>query len=64
MPRRGMNIYKRKDGRWEGRIKKEGPTKGKRSYRSVYGRTYAEVKEQMDIAKTEITPASGKKNGT
>lgn len=64
MPRRGMNIYKRKDGRWEGRIKKEGPTKGKRSYRSVYGRTYAEVKEQMDIAKTEIPPGSGKKQGT
>lgn len=53
MPRRGMNIYKRKDGRWEGRIKKEDAEKGRRSYRSVYGKTYEEVKDQMDTVKME-----------
>lgn len=53
MPRRGMNIYKRKDGRWEGRIKREGREKNKRCYRSVYGKTYAEVKEQMKNIKAE-----------
>lgn len=41
MARRGENIYKRKDGRWEGRLLK---TDGK--YKSVYGKTYREVKEK------------------
>lgn len=41
MPRRGENIYKRKDGRWEGRVlKPEG------KYQYVYARTYREVKEK------------------
>lgn len=41
MPRRGENIYKRKDGRWESRILKPD---GK--YQYVYARTYKEVKEK------------------
>ncbi len=53
MPKRGINIYKRKDGRWEGRIKTEDTGGGIRRYRSVYGRTYAEVKKRMECAKTE-----------
>lgn len=47
MPRRGSNIYKRKDGRWEGRLKKENQAGKSRSYLSVYGRTYGEVKDKM-----------------
>lgn len=43
MPRRGNNIYKRKDGRWEGRYIEAYSTKGKAKYRSVYGNTYNEV---------------------
>lgn len=36
MPRRGENIYKRKDGRWEGRyIRGRTPT-GKAEYGYVY----------------------------
>lgn len=46
MPKRGENIYKRKDGRWEGRIPK-GTDQGRRKYRSVYGKSYREVKEKM-----------------
>lgn len=42
MPRRGENVYKRKDGRWEGRILK---TDGKYGY--VYAKTYKEVKEKQ-----------------
>ena len=42
MPRRGENIYKRKDGRWEGRKIKEN---GK--YQYFYAKTYREVKEKM-----------------
>lgn len=55
MPRRGNNIYKRKDGRWEGRIKKEG------GYISIYGKTYSEVKVKMEQVKAEKREA--KRNG-
>ena len=58
MPRRGMNIYKRKDGRWEGRIKRKGAIEGKRSYRSVYGKTYTEVKARMETVKSEPEPST------
>ena len=49
MSKRGENIYKRKDGRWEGRYLtyKDGAKK----YISVYGRTYAAVKDKLLIAK-------------
>lgn len=46
MPKRGENIYKRKDGRWEGRIRRYSGEK-ERSYQSVYGKSYREVKEKM-----------------
>lgn len=42
MPRKGENIYKRKDGRWEGRqLKEEG------KYQYFYGKSYREVKEKI-----------------
>lgn len=53
MSRRGINIYKRKDGRWEGRIKKEASRDGVRKYRSIYGKTYAEVKKRMETMKAD-----------
>lgn len=56
MPRRGVNIYKRKDGRWEGRIRKEETFRASRKYISIYGKTYTEVKNKMDqirISKSE-----------
>lgn len=42
MPRRGENVYKRKDGRWEGRILKQD---GK--YQYFYAKAYKKVKEKM-----------------
>ena len=42
MPRKGENIYKRKDGRWEGRVLK---LDGK--YRYLYAKTYREVRSKM-----------------
>lgn len=60
MPRRGENIYKRKDGRWEGRIKQPESPDGKRKYQSVYGKTYGEVKKKMDERKREICTTEGK----
>ena len=48
MSRRGDNIRKRTDGRWEGRYHKERDSKGKIKYGSVYGKTYKEVKAKLD----------------
>lgn len=51
MSKRGENIYKRKDGRWEGRFVK-GRLDGKTRYGYVYGGTYKEVKDKLsEIAK-------------
>lgn len=47
MPRRGENIRKRTDGRWEGRYIESYSNNGKAHYRSVYGATYAETKEKL-----------------
>ncbi|MGN1085866.1 MAG: tyrosine-type recombinase/integrase [Porcipelethomonas sp.] len=47
MPKRGENIYHRKDGRWEGRYKFGKDEHGKSKYLSVYGRSYSEVKEKL-----------------
>lgn len=47
MPRRGENIHKRKDGRWEGRYIREYATDGRAKYGSVYGKTYAETKQKL-----------------
>ena len=47
MPKRGENIHKRKDGRWEGRYKKTPSSIGSTQYGSVYGKTYSEVKAKL-----------------
>ena len=44
MPRKGENIYKRKDGRWEGRYIKARSQTGKAVYGYVYAPTYKEAK--------------------
>lgn len=52
MARHGENIRKRKDGRWEGRYLVYSKEKGKKQYRSVYGRTYEEAKEKLTVEKS------------
>lgn len=47
MPKTGKNIYKRKDGRWEGRYAKSHTINGKMVYGSVYGKTCTEVKQKL-----------------
>lgn len=48
MSKRGENIYKRLDGRWEGRYaESENPITGKKKYRSIYGKSYAETKQKL-----------------
>ena len=46
MPRRGDNIRKRKDGRWEARYTIIDSSDNTKRYGSVYGKTYQEVKEK------------------
>lgn len=50
MSKRGENIRKRKDGRWEGRYEKGRNFKGAIIYGSVYGKTYREAKEKLTLA--------------
>ena len=47
MPKRGENIYKRKDGRWEGRYIKCRTLHGRIQYGYVYGKSYSEVKSKL-----------------
>lgn len=49
--RTGENIYKRKDGRWEGRYKNGYKPDGSAKYNSVYGKTYSEVKVKLEAFK-------------
>ncbi|MDE6925589.1 MAG: site-specific integrase [Acetatifactor sp.] len=53
MPRKGENIRKRSDGRWEGRYCTIDCTTGKKQYHSVYARTYRNVKEKLITIKHE-----------
>lgn len=48
-----MNIYKRKDGRFEGRIPLGYDDKGRLKYRYLYSRSLSELKEKMLCAYTE-----------
>ena len=50
MSRKGENIYKRKDGRWEGRYIKSKSPSGKTQYGYVYAKTYRDAKEKLHKA--------------
>lgn len=47
MARTGENIYKRKDGRWEGRFIRQYDDAGKPKYGYIYAKTYAEAKQKL-----------------
>lgn len=53
MARRGLNIYRRKDGRWEGRVRLQNPEGGRGKYRSVYGHSYREAREKKAALEAE-----------
>ena len=53
MARRGENIYKRKDGRWEGRYIKEYDFAGKAHFGYIYGHSYSEAKAKLRTAQIE-----------
>lgn len=53
MARKGENIYKRKDGRWEGRYINSYDADGKAKYGYIYAKSYSGVREKLIQAKTE-----------
>ena len=59
MPRKGENIYKRKDGRWEGRYVK-GRDGKKAIYGYVYAKSYTEVKRQLVLKRAECAREENK----
>lgn len=54
MSRKGENIYKRKDGRWEGRYIKCYDGNGKAKYGYLYGKTYGGVKSKLRDVQAEL----------
>lgn len=54
MPRKGENIRKRKDGRWEGRFVRHEFSGSKSKSCSVYANSYKEVKEKLYQAKNQM----------
>lgn len=60
MSRKGENIYKRKDGRWEGRYLLSKAHDAKRKYGYVYAYSYRECKEKLYAAKAMIKQQDSK----
>lgn len=52
--KKGENIYKRQDGRWEARYIKGYEISGKIKYGSCYGKTYKEAKEKVAEVKAAL----------
>ena len=52
MSRKGENIYKRKDGRWEGRYIRER-VDGKIKYGYIFAHSYKDAKEKLIHARQE-----------
>lgn len=67
MPRRGENIRKRADGRWEARYIKSRTSDGRAEYGYVYAKTYAEARQKKQEAlaarKLERSDAPGESLG-
>ena len=62
--KKGENIFKRKDGRWEARYIKGYELSGKIKYGFCYGKTYKEAKEKATKHKAALlagkpTPQTG-----
>lgn len=58
MSKKGENIYKRKDGRWEARYVKLRTQGGKIQYGYCYAKSYREAKEKLCCIKAELINGS------
>lgn len=63
MARHGENIYKRKDGRYEGRYVIGKTVGGKTNFGYIYGHQYAEVKKALLLKKAEWAKKSSSVTG-
>ncbi|MDA9470105.1 tyrosine-type recombinase/integrase [Enterococcus sp. 5H] len=59
---KGENIYKRKDGRWEGRYPKARKSDGSIHYGYIYANSYRSVKEQLLEKKVQTTVLYSRSN--
>lgn len=64
MARTGENIYKRKDGRWEGRYIRLYNASGKPKYGYVYAKTYSEVKQKLAVQRSHVYHSEGNISNT
>jgi len=55
MPKKGENIYKRKDNRWEARYIKGYSDDGLAQFGYCYGKTYRQAKEKLLLSKMNLT---------
>ena len=62
LARRGINIHKRKDGRWEGRYKNGYREDGSTKYSSVYASSYTECKQKLFHRQNDVEYLSGTMN--
>lgn len=62
MSKRGENIHKRKDGRWEARFEKGRKPNGQIIYGSVYGKSYRDAKDKLRKIAVTGTERAGPKN--
>ena len=62
MARRGENIRKRKDGRWEGRYINIYGIDGKAKYKSIYAQSYSDCKHKLSEAKAASRPLAMQKS--
>ena len=60
--KKGENIFKRKDGRWEARYIKGYELSGKIKYGFCYGKTYKEAKEKVDGAPSTLKEGVSKED--
>lgn len=65
VPKKGENIYKRKDGRWEGRyIRSRDELTGKPKYGYVYAEKYSDCKRMKAQAEAGLRPAAARSKAT
>lgn len=68
MARHGENIYKRRDGRYEGRYVIGRKPDGKTRFGYIFGHSYAEVRARLTQKKAELlahaAPQPGRRHGT
>ena len=63
MARKGENIHKRKDGRWEARVIIHRDFSKKAIYKSIYGKTYLEAKHKKETILKNLSLSQSSNSG-